>query len=517
LRYEKDGVLIRRFEFSYDDSGNRASQLDVTPTKAVKWLYFYDWLDRLEVVKRAEAVDVASLPGTIPTVSVYSYDASDNRIEFRVEQEDLTYRYVVDDADNLTEIHLTDGTDPEVLIETLEADADGNMLTRTNELTDEVITYAWDDFDRLIKVSSAISGTPTTTVKEHNRYGVDGIRKRKLDKSGNSSTEYTAGISTVASKAASSGSSAPTISYIMGAGQILGAEVNGNFQFWLADHLGSIREIVDDTGTVIRSQEFGEHGQLLNSSGTGTFAPKTYQGGLSVNDDTADSGLYLMGHRHFEPGLLGRFISRDPIGFRGGLNLFNGSSTNPVTFVDPSGKEVDIRFKDGTWGVANNPQELYDLITNADDGSIVTMNIRGHGRPFACGFDPDDEAAPGLDLVSGKKPRITLDLGKPKPTFLADILRPKLTKHSTIWFSTCYSASGSENIARALSELLPGTYVQGNDGSLNSLFGMDLYVAKGKDVAGTSGKVKVYLGGAEVPLTDVIREPYGIHDKASRQ
>ena len=34
---------------------------------------------------------------------------------------------------------------------------------------------------------------------------------------------------------------------------------------------------------------------------------------------------------------LGRFISRDPIGFQGGLNLFNGASTNPVTFVDPTG------------------------------------------------------------------------------------------------------------------------------------------------------------------------------------
>lgn len=34
---------------------------------------------------------------------------------------------------------------------------------------------------------------------------------------------------------------------------------------------------------------------------------------------------------------LGRFISRDPIGFSGGLNLFNGAGTNPVTFVDPNG------------------------------------------------------------------------------------------------------------------------------------------------------------------------------------
>ena len=338
IRYNKDGTLIRRFAFSYDESGNRASQLDVTPAKAIKWEYVYDWLDRLEVVKRAEAIDVASLPGTIPTVSIYTYDASDNRIEFRVEQEDLTYRYEVDDADNLTELHLTAGTDPEVLIETFEHDADGNMISRTNELTDEVITYGWDDFNKLVKVGSAISSVPTSTVKESNRYDLKGIRRWKKDKSDNTSNEFAAGISTVASKAASSGSSAPTVSYLMGH-QLLGAEVNGNFQYFLPDALGTVRHVVDENGDVIQSYEFNEHGLPMPGSGagTGTFSPKTYQGGLSVNDDTADSGLWLMGHRHFDSDL-GRFLSRDPIGFRGGLNLFGtGFGNNPVTFVDPSG------------------------------------------------------------------------------------------------------------------------------------------------------------------------------------
>lgn len=350
LRYEKDGNLIRRLQLTYDDSGNRASLLDVTDgsvltAKAIKWEFFYDWLDRLVTVNRSEAADVGSLPGTTAPFSSYTYDSSDNRLTYRDEVADKTYRYVVDDADNLVEIYLTDGSNPEVLIESIQSDPDGNMITRTSEITNEVITYAWDDWDRLFQVSSAISGVATSTVREHNRYNMDGIRKRKLGKNSSSSHEYSAGISTVSSQPVSSGSSAPTISYVQGH-QILGAEVNGNWHYFLTDSQGTVRDIVDDTGDVIQSYEFNEHGIPMPGSGagTGTFSPKTYQGGLSVNDDRNDSGLYLMGHRHYAPDL-GRFISRDPIGFRGGLNLFGTAfGNNPVTFVDPMGLFVKVIY-----------------------------------------------------------------------------------------------------------------------------------------------------------------------------
>lgn len=43
-----------------------------------------------------------------------------------------------------------------------------------------------------------------------------------------------------------------------------------------------------------------------------------------------------MGHRNYAAGVLGRFISRDPIGHHGNLNLY-AYPTNPVNFVDPAG------------------------------------------------------------------------------------------------------------------------------------------------------------------------------------
>ena len=365
LRYEKDGDLLRRFEFSYDASGNRQSMLEErSDLSAVKWEYGYDWLDRLESVRHAEALSVGALPSPLPLKSTFTYDESDNRETYRDEVNGLTYRYVLDEASNITEVYLDDGSNPEFLVETFTVDEDGNVTSRTKVATGETIHYEWDDFDRLRRVRSAIGPTATSTVSEHNRYDANGLRKRKLDKNGNSSLEFSAGITTASSMEGTENSVTPEISYIQGH-QMLGAEVNGSFQYFLVDALGSVRDFLDDSGDVIQSYEFDEHGIPMPGSGasSGTFSPKTYQGALSVNDDRNDSGLYLMGHRHYAPDL-GRFISRDPIGFNGGLHLFNGA--NPVNRVDPSGlMEVHpMSYPNGKSISPANCKNLFDALAN---------------------------------------------------------------------------------------------------------------------------------------------------------
>jgi RHS repeat-associated protein len=104
--------------------------------------------------------------------------------------------------------------------------------------------------------------------------------------------------------------------------------------YFLTDALGSVRDIVSGTdGAVLQSYEYTENGDKTAS--TSLKSDKTWIGGLSVNDDVGDSGLYLMGHRHYDPSTA-RFLSRDPIGFAGGLNLYSYGNS-PVTTVDPEG------------------------------------------------------------------------------------------------------------------------------------------------------------------------------------
>ncbi len=47
-------------------------------------------------------------------------------------------------------------------------------------------------------------------------------------------------------------------------------------------------------------------------------------------------GLYYYYHRYYDP-QRGRFLTEDPIGIAGGLNLYRAFGNNPVNFVDPWG------------------------------------------------------------------------------------------------------------------------------------------------------------------------------------
>ena len=126
---------------------------------------------------------------------------------------------------------------------------------------------------------------------------------------------------------------------------------------------------------------------------------KTWVGGLSVNDDVGDSGLYLMGHRHYDPSL-GRFLSRDPIGFDGGLNLYSYADNNQSTLVDP-------------FGLKSWQQELYELAIAAS-GAVKSPFAPPGPSPLErfLGLDPPTEEAMAKARALTLMASVTSPLGK---------------------------------------------------------------------------------------------------------
>ncbi|OVE76007.1 hypothetical protein BVX97_02700 [bacterium E08(2017)] len=89
-------------------------------------------------------------------------------------------------------------------------------------------------------------------------------------------------------------------------------------------------QLVDDTGSVQASYEYDAFGNIIASSGTMAdenpfrFSTKHY-------DD--ETGLSYYGFRYYSAEL-GRWISKDPLGERGGVNLYGFVANSPISLFD---------------------------------------------------------------------------------------------------------------------------------------------------------------------------------------
>jgi RHS repeat-associated protein len=107
------------------------------------------------------------------------------------------------------------------------------------------------------------------------------------------------------------------------------------WEYLLPDALGSVRQIADVNGYLLRTQDYEPYGSVLNSSGSGQSA----YGFAGEQIDT--TGLIYLRARYMQP-TLGIFLTRDP--WSGDVMrpiTYNGyiyGEQNPVLLTDPSGK-----------------------------------------------------------------------------------------------------------------------------------------------------------------------------------
>ncbi len=162
--------------------------------------------------------------------------------------------------------------------------------------------------------------------------------------------------------------------YLYGLGRIAQQNAGGS-EYFLTDALGSVRQLVDASGTIVETEFFNPYGNLLDSSGTLT----SYGFAGEWRDGT---GLQYLRARYYSPDQ-GSFITKDP--FSGvlaqptSLTPYQYAFNNPVLRTDPSGEFVDTLFDIASVG--------YDLYT------IVNKNNHG------CAVSWSDWAALGLDAL----------------------------------------------------------------------------------------------------------------------
>ncbi len=73
--------------------------------------------------------------------------------------------------------------------------------------------------------------------------------------------------------------------------------------------------------------------------------------GTGLNDPECE--LYYVRNRTYSP-VLGRWIQRDPIGYAGGINVYEYVGGRPVTAVDPRGTDVQTACQSRCWQTCGN-------------------------------------------------------------------------------------------------------------------------------------------------------------------
>jgi RHS repeat-associated protein len=294
------GTTLANFTYTYDAAGEVSSYTGFDGTLT----YTYDRAGELTGVSGAHNES-------------YSYDANGNR----------------------TMTGYSTGTGNELLsdgVYNYTYDNEGNLLTQTRISDGQVTTYSWDYEDRLTEVVVKTSGG---TVLQDDRftYDVEGRRIGKNTQAGGQTWTLNDGQNPYADF---NSSGTLTYRYLYGNGlDSLLARFDGTNTVWyLTDRLGSVRQLVNTSGTVLDQLTYDSYGNILTETSPSSGDRFKFTG----REWDSEIGQYNYRARPYLPSI-GRFGAQDPLGFGAGdANLYRYVENGPTDGRDPSGQ-------DGTW------------------------------------------------------------------------------------------------------------------------------------------------------------------------
>ena len=171
-------------------------------------------------------------------------------------------------------------------------------------------------------------------------YGPDGLRSEKTGATGNKFFAYN-GLAPVVE---TSNNSSLTALNTFGPAGLISRNSGGVSTFYTPDERGNVAQRLDTSGAVKSSDLYNAYGKRLSGGGAGGD-PYGF-GGMAAYYTDGETGLSLLGQRFYDPSV-SRFLTRDPIGSAGGMNLYRYADNNPVNFMDPLG--LDPGYWDGFW------------------------------------------------------------------------------------------------------------------------------------------------------------------------
>jgi RHS repeat-associated protein len=361
---KKDGTIVAQSAYTYDAAGNRKTKAVPGTTES----YSYDKLGRLTEVGRSESgqswsyqydrvgnrlaeqtpvsilrstydernhllaqdagglvpVDVQlSEPGTVRVNGQAATARADNRHEASVTTVPGTNTLLIEARDASGNVatknfQLSVSATPA----SFEYDANGNLVKKIED--GHADTYEWDAENRLMRV--------VRDGQEVSRFAYDPLERRVERIAAGITTKYLYDGENILGETRTDSTGIQVFTYVHGPGvdePLARRNASGALVYYHADGLGSVVNMTEESGSVVQSRRYDAWGNIEIGSSEPGYA-------FTGREWDPESGLYYYRARYYDP-RIGRFISDDPIGFAGGINLYAYVDGNPTSEIDPLG------------------------------------------------------------------------------------------------------------------------------------------------------------------------------------
>jgi RHS repeat-associated protein len=259
--------------------------------------------DPAKDLRATEAVTGGIVTAVIGSQTGYSYDMANKLLSATTP---ATYSH---DADG----NMTGGLTQDGYVFSAQYNA-RNQLT-SYEYTDNTTavrktTYSYNGFGFLESINRYTDGGLTEQVQ----YVRDRSQVYQERSSANGTSDYIWGAD-----------------YGGGVGGLLGLKRGAAAYHYLYDGKGNVTGIIDAAQAPASGYSYDPFGLLLQKTGS---LEQPFR--FSTKPFDEQTGLSYFGYRHYSPAI-GRWMTRDPLGPQGGLNLYGFSGNNPVNRFDPNG------------------------------------------------------------------------------------------------------------------------------------------------------------------------------------
>ena len=317
---------VNSLSFSYNALSMRQSEQNAILNTGRTFAY--------DALRQLKEVDTVSGAQGATASYTYSYDPIGNWLMSASPGLTLSCS-----SNNVNEYVAISGNGPTALPQ---YDANGNMTdsgTGTH--------YDWDDENRLVRVTwngRAVEFTYNgqgwrvekrvydgdgATPQKRTRFVYDGVNLiEELDVSPSTNRATTVRTYTIGLDLSQSPDGAGGVGGLLA---VTDAAGNASY-FYSYDGNGNVTDLTDSNGNMMAHYDYSPFGVVTNSAGD-YAAANPFRWSTKFTDD--ETGLVYYGFRYYDPGS-GRWMSRDPIGEDGGVNL------NAFVENDPSNATDDL-------------------------------------------------------------------------------------------------------------------------------------------------------------------------------